>query len=346
MTSTYKGLVLVTGGSGFIGSWCIARLLQAGWQVRATLLPHEPADQIRAGLAQAVELGDHLSFVIANLDSDQGWSEAMAGVSYVQHIAFPVPQVMPKQAQPLIDAAVSGTLRVLRVARDSGVKRVVLTSSTAAIAERNAHPPSYIYTEADWLNPNRPELSTPYSQAKVRAELAARHWIETQGQGLELVTVNPTWTLGPMLQPTLPASLQVIQKLLRGDLRWGCPQLGWTLTDVRDIADLHLLAMTSPTAAGERFIGGTQWLWMDEMAAILRRELGSDARRVPQVLLPNALMRVLSFFDPVVRSVIPDLGLQTNFSSAKAGSVLHWQPRNIETTIADTAHSLLSYKFV
>ena len=345
MNMDNQDLVLVTGGSGFIAGWCIVRLLQAGWRVRATLCPGERENDIRIGFEQEIDPGNRLSFVIATLDEDAGWTEATEGVTYIMHIASPVPSVMPKDDQVLIVPAREGTLRVLRAARNAKIKRVVMTSSTAAVSGRKAPSPNYIYTEKDWLDPSNPKLSSPYCRSKVAAEQAAWAFISGEGNGLELVTINPVWVLGPVLHPRLPASLQVIQKLLRGDL-FGCPRLGWAVVDVRDIADLHLLAMTHPAAAYERFIGGAEWMWMHEIAAVLNWELGKEANHVPEYILPDFIVRLYSLFDPAVHAVVADLGRKTNFSFLKSSSILKWVPRSVDITIYETAQSILSHNLL
>src|ERR1700733_11123729 len=244
--------VLVTGGSGFIGSHAIVQLLAAGYQVRTTVRDLKREGDVRAMLRNGgVEPDGRLSFVTANLTSDTGWAEAVAGCEYVLHVASPLPPAVPKHEDELIVPARDGALRVLRAARDAGVKRVVLTSSFAAVGY--GHPPSdRPFSEKDWTDPNGPDVG-PYVKSKTLAERAAWDFIAREGGSLELSVVNPVGVFGPVLGPDFSPSIQIVQRLMDGAVP-GCPRLSFGVVDVRDVADLHLRAMTDPAAQGERFL--------------------------------------------------------------------------------------------
>ena len=331
--------VLVTGGSGFLGGWCVIELLRRGYAVRTTVrsLSREPG--VRAAVGSEVDLGDRLTVLAADLTSDEGWPEAVAGCDYVLHVASPFPPKQPKDPDELIVPAREGTRRVVRASLDAGVKRVVVTSSVAAIrlSEGAAARP---LDEGDWTDPDSPGL-TPYVRSKTIAEQTAWDLVRERGEEERLSVVNPGAIVGPVLNDDLSYSLQAVQRLLEGTP--GIPRLGFSLVDVRDVADLELEAMTAPEAGGERFIAATQFLWMAEIGAILRERLGEAASKVPTRTVPNLLVRGMALFDPGIRTVVDGLGKRTELSSEKAKGSLGWAPRPIADTIADTGESLIRH---
>src|SRR3954452_4295108 len=262
--------VLVTGGSGFLGGWCVIELLRRGYTVRTTVRSLSREPQVRGTVASEVDPADRLTVLAANLTSEEGWPEAVAGCDYVLHVASPFPPKQPKDPDELIVPAREGTVRVLRASLDAGVKRVVVTSSVAAIrlGEGAATRP---LDERDWTDPDSEGL-TPYVRSKTIAEQAAWKMVRERGEAERLSVVNPGAIIGPVLNDDLSYSLQAVQRLLKGTP--GVPKLGFGLVDVRDVADLELRAMTSPEAGGERFIAATEFLWMGEIGAVLRDRLG------------------------------------------------------------------------
>lgn len=332
--------VLVTGGSGFIGSHCILQLLAGGHQVRTTVRNLKREADVRAVLQQGgATPGDRLSFYAADLESDAGWREAVGGCDYVLHVASPFPASAPKDENDLIVPAREGALRVLRAARDDGVKRVVLTSSFAAIGYGRP-PQQRPFDETDWTDPNGHGVY-PYVKSKTLAERAAWDFIAAEGRGLDLSVVNPVAVLGPVLAPDYSTSIMLVQRLMDGAVP-GCPQLTLGVVDVRDVADLHIRAMTDPAAKGERFLAvAGDFLSMRDIALVLKRRLGSAARRVPTRQLPNWLVRIAALTDPTVRQFLPELGKAKNATNAKARRVLGWAPRSNEEAIVATAESLM-----
>ena len=331
--------VLVTGGTGFLGSWCVAELLRRGYRVRATVRDLGREGSLRAGLTPEVgDPGDRLEVVSADLLSDDGWGEAVSGCDYVLHVASPFPPAQPKDADELIVPAREGTLRVLGASLDAGVRRVVVTSSVAAVRNSGTQPPGPL-TEAAWTDPDDLRL-TPYTRSKTFAELAAWDFVRERGETGRLAVVNPGAILGPLLGDGRSYSLEMVQRLLRG--MPGTPRLGFNVVDVRDVATLHVDAMTAPEASGERFIAVARFLWMSEVAAVLRDRLGESAAKVPKRTLPNPLVRAMGLFDPGVRSIVGDLSKKVELSSEKARSRLGWSPRPVEDTIADCAKSLVA----
>jgi dihydroflavonol-4-reductase len=335
--------VLVTGGSGFVGAHVILQLLSAGHEVRTTVRSLKREGDVRAMLkAGSQEPGDRLSFFAADLVSDAGWREAVAGCDYVMHVASPIPGSAPKHEDELIIPAREGTLRVLRAARDANVKRVVLTSSCGAVYY--GHPPQKApFDETSWTIVNG-EL-TAYVKSKALAERAAWDFMSREGNDLELSVVNPAGIFGPILGPDSASSVDLIKRLMNG--MPGAPRIFFGVVDVRDVADLHLRAMTHPAAKGERFIAVSgHAISMVDIARILRRRLGASARKVPRLQLPDWLVRLAAKRDASVRQVLPLLGVIRNATSEKARRVLGWSPRSNEDAVAATAESLLRFGLV
>jgi nucleoside-diphosphate-sugar epimerase len=314
----------------------MVELLGQGYQVRTTVRDLGREQEVRDAVSAVGQEGEKLSVLAADLTSDDGWSEAVAGCDYVLHVASPFPPVQPKDPDELIVPAREGTLRVLGAALAAGVKRTVVTSSVAAIAG-GARTPGPL-TEEDWTDLDFPTLS-PYVLSKTIAERAAWELAREQGAEDRLATVNPGAILGPLLSRDASYSLEVIQRLLKGIP--GTPKVGFSFVDARDVADLQVKAMLSPEAGGQRFIAVTEFLWMAEVAAVLRRELGGDAAKVPTRGVPNLLVRAMALFDPGIRSITNQLGKKLTYSSEKARTELGWSPRPLEQTIAETGRSMV-----
>ena len=329
-------LVLVTGGSGFVGSHCILQLLDAGYRVRTTVRSLDREPGVRAMLKSG---GDRLAFTAADLMSDKGWPEAAAGCDYVLHVASPFPLNVPKDENELIIPAREGALRLLRAARDARVKRVVLTSSFAAIGYGHK-PTEKPFTEADWTDLSGADVS-PYVKSKTLAERAAWDFIAGEGGALELAVVNPVAVFGPVLGSDFSISIEIVKRLMDGAIP-GCPRLSFGVVDVRDVADLHLRAMTHPAAKGQRLLAvAGDFISVREIAAVLKTRLGPAAGRVPTRHVPDWLVRVVALFHPQARQILPELGKVKNGSGEKARRLLGWAPRSREDAIAATGESLV-----
>lgn len=337
---TNAAVVTVTGGSGYIAGFCIQQLLAEGHTVRATLRSLTREQEVRAAIGGAATDPQRLSFVAADLGADAGWADAMAGATYVLHVASPIPTVNPKSDDELVRPARDGTLRALKAAKAAGVRRVVVTSSTAAVCYGHG---SYDTprTEADWSNPDNRADSSAYERSKTLAERAAWDFMAKEVAGMEMATVNPGAVLGPVMGRDFSASLEIVRQLMAGEVP-GCPRMGWPLVDVRDIADLHVRAMTHPAAAGERFLGAGDFLWMTDIAAVLKQRMGGRARRVPSGAIPNFVVRLASLGNPTVGARLFELGKHRPVSNTKAKSVLGWAPRPLGDTIVDCAESLIA----
>ena len=330
-----SGRVLVTGGSGYIGSFIIRQLAEQGWTVNTTVRSLKREAEVRASLAVPA---DKLKFFAADLLNDSGWADAVVGCSHVVHVASPLPSGAVKHEDDLIVPAREGALRALRFAKAAGVQRVVMTSSVAAIAYGHGKKIG-TYTEADWTDVKGPQVHA-YAKSKTLAERAAREWIASEGAGMEYVSVNPAAVLGPVLSADFSSSVQIITRLLSGSLP-GLPNFGFGVVDVRDVADLHVRALTAPGMDGERFIASGPFMMMKEVAAVLRDRMGNEARKVPTRGLPDFVLQLTSLVDPTIRMVTGELGKQRITPSDHARDVLGWVPRPAADTIVDTARSLI-----
>jgi len=334
-------LVLVTGGSGYVAGWCIAELLRRGYEVRTTV--RDPgreqavADAI-SSVADAAGPGGRLSFAVADLTADDGWGAALKGVDYVLHVASPLGG---GTADAMIAAARDGTLRVLRAAVAARAKRVVMTSAANA-----ASPSSYategVTDETLWTDPDDPAL-IPYRRSKTLAERAAWDYMDGHAGPTELVTVLPGAVFGPILATSTIGSVAIIGRMVSGIMR-AIPHIGLEIVDVRDLADVHIRAMTSPDAAGQRFLATGEFMWMAEMARVLRDGLGADGRRVPTRQVPDVVVRLAArFTDRSLREITPALGRRNRHTTEKARRVLGWEPRPARATVLDCARSLIEH---
>jgi nucleoside-diphosphate-sugar epimerase len=341
-------LVLVTGGSGFIAMHCTLKLLAAGYRVRNSVRSLAREAEVRATLQAAgadigdspgASPGDRLAFCAADLTADAGWAAAAAGCDFVLHVASPFPVNVPRHEDELIVPAREGALRVLRAARGADVRRVVLTSSFAAIGYGHAQV-ERAFTEHDWTQPEGDGVSA-YARSKTLAERAAWDFMAREGGDMELSVVNPVAVFGPALSADFSTSIEIVKRMMDGALP-ALPHITFGVVDVRDVADLHLLAMTDPEAAGERYLAlAGEFVSMRDIGVMLRRRLGDAARRVPTRELPDWLLRGVALFDKSVGQIVPELGKHKNATADKARRTLGWTPRSAEDAVAATAESLV-----
>lgn len=335
--------ILITGATGFIAQHNIIAALAAGFRVRTAIRSLDRSDQVRAYLAKGgAEPGDRLSFVETDLLKDDGWAEAAQGCTYAIHSASSTPSGAYASEEEWIRPAVDGNLRLLRAARDAGVKRVVLTSAFGAIGAGKASP-GRPFTEEDWsdLNGN----IAPYQKSKTLAERAAWDFIAQQGGGMELATINPTAVMGPALGPDTSHSLMMLKGMLEGQP--GQPRIQSCFVDVRDVADLHMRAMTNPAAAGERFLATSgDALWLVDVAKILIERLGEQARKISTMQLPDIALKAKALVDPKVKGLLPLLGVDLSASGEKAKRMLGWNPRPPADAIEAAARSMIEVGLV
>ncbi|QRM42881.1 aldehyde reductase [Rhizobium sp. BG4] len=332
-------IVLVTGGTGFIAQYCMLALLNAGYRVRTTVRSLEREGEVREHLRTGgVEAGDRLSFVVANLTDDAGWAESAAGCTYAMHGASPTPSGDQTREEDWIGPAVDGNLRVLRAARDAGVKRVVLTSAFGAIGV--GHKPGHRrpFDETDWSDLTGDVA--PYQKSKTLSERASWDFIAREGNGLELASVNPVAVYGPALGADFSHSIRLISNMLEGQP--GCLNVNSCCVDVRDVADLHLRAMIDPAAKGERFLATSgKSMWMIEVAELLRERFGKAAEKVSTQVWPDEQVRIAAETNEQLKGVVPLLNYDMSATGEKAERLLGWAPRPKEEAIVASAESLI-----
>nr|WP_273377932.1 NAD-dependent epimerase/dehydratase family protein [Actinopolymorpha pittospori] len=332
---------MVTGGTGYVAGWCVAELLRRGYRVRSTVRDGSRGATVRRAVSSVVDPTDRLSLVVADLTADDGWDAAVDGVDFVLHVASPLGDTA-RGADDLIVPARDGALRVLRAAADAGVQRVVLTSAANA-----ASPSSYgddsVTDETLWTDPDDPTL-IPYRRAKTIAEKAAWDFMADHDGPTTLTTILPGAVFGPILDVGHLGTTRIIARMLDGSMR-GAPRIAFEIVDVRDIADIHIRAMTAPAAAGERFLATGELVSMREMARALRAGLGPAADKAPTRELPDVAVRFAArFLDPSLREIVPALGRRNRHRTDKARRLLGWQPRPAAETLVDCARSLIEAK--
>ena len=337
-------LVLLTGANGFVGAHTLLALLSAGFRVRAAVRDVATAQARLTGFAPA-EQRDRLSFAELDLTRDDGWQEAATHCTYIVHTASPVPSGPVKNAADVVEPAREGTLRALRAARLAKVKRVVVTSSTAAVLWGHARDGSKVYDERDWTILS--ESVAAYEQSKTLAERAAWEYVTSlpESERFELVTLLPGAILGPQLDRESSVSGTIVRALLAREFP-GIPDLGFALVDVRDVADMHVAAMTLPEAAGERFIVAGAHTPMGEIAAVLARHYGPRGYNVPTRRLPSLLVKTMALWDAAAALTANELGKRQDVSASKAREVLGWKPRSAEEMITSMADSMLTHGVV
>ncbi len=335
-----KNTIFVTGGSGFIAKHIIRQLLDEGFAVRASVRSDTRADQLRmamnAHVKETVDIDKMLNFVQLDLNSDAGWDDALNGVGALLHTASPFPMTQPKNEEAVIRPAVDGTLRALRAAQAAGIERVVLTSSVVAIAHKRLAAGRSRYNENDWSDMNSPQV-TAYAKSKTLAEKAAWSFVREHPE-VKLTTINPGLVLGPALDAYVGTSLQLIQRLLRGKDPM-IPNFGFPVVDVRDVATIHVRALQRPESAGSRFIATERFLWMKDLAAILKMEY--PQRKIPTRVAPDFLIKLLAMFDKPLKSIVPMLGVEQHFDNTAASEVLGMEFIEARQAVKTSAASLI-----
>ena len=336
--------VLVTGATGYIARHVVAQLLDAGHTVRGTARSAGALAQLRADLVPHLDDPDSIerfSLVAADLTSDAGWAEAVAGCAVVHHVASPIPSAPPKHADELIVPARDGTLRVLRAAATAGVSRVVLTSSVAAVMY-GVDRAGKVFTEADWSNPDARRIGA-YERSKTLAEQAAWAYMDTdEARSMELATINPGLVLGPMYGDAMSTSNEMVKKLLDRAIP-ACPDLTYCMVDVRDVAAAHLAAMNSTDAAGQRYICAIDSVSMREVAALLAKEYDPKGYRVPTGNLPGWALKLVATFDKTAALALGDLNNPQRVDNAKVATLLGRPLRGMEEMVLAMAASLEQY---
>lgn len=352
MSTPSSTTVLVTGGSGWIANYVILALLSAGYTVKTTIRNLSREAEVRSYLTNGGATPsnlERLSFSAASLESDDGWAEAAQGCTYVHHVASPFITELPKHEDDVILPARDGTVRVLKAAAAAGVKRVVITGSFGAVAYGQPWGDK-IWTEEDWTVLNDPKNpTTPYMKSKAIAERAAWDFIKSDANTskMELVVILPLLVFGPVLGKDVSASLEVAKKMMDGSMP-GCPHISFVFVDVRDVASIHMLAMTKPEAAGQRYLAGNDDgpFSLLQIANMIREKRPGVGKNPPTFEVPNFVVRLLALWDKPVKQILPDLGKVPRASSKKAKEQLGWKGRGTEEILMDTVDSLAKYGVV
>jgi dihydroflavonol-4-reductase len=336
--------VLVTGASGFIAKHCIVELLRKGYRVRGTVRRPQAASEVVDAVSKTVAGAEgRLETATADLTAERGWNDALAGCRYLLHVASPFPMKVPADKEELIAPARDGTLRVLAAAAQAGVERTVLTSSLAAVyaGHRDMR---RVFTESDWSDIASPTI-LPYPLSKTLAERAAWDFLGKGPTKMELAAVCPGFVLGPALDRDIGTSAEVILLFLRGAYP-AVPRVAFTITDARDVAAMHIAAMTSPAASGERFICASGPLWLKDIGRILLERFPEFRRTLPTRQLPDALVRIAALFDSTLRPIVPELGKLAKVSNLKARKVLGMSFREPADSVTAMARSLIDLGLV
>jgi len=336
---------LVTGASGFIAQQLILDLLEQGHRVRGTVRSKAKGESLRSALAEHTPRAADMELVEADLESDRGWAEAVAGIDVIHHLASPFPMAAPKNPDDLIRPARDGALRVLRAARTAGVDRVVLTSSCAAIAYGwgDALPP--VLTEADWSNPDNDADCPAYMKSKTIAEKAAWDYVAGEGRGIALTAINPVAVFGPILSDQVKTSVGIVAQLLAGKYPM-LPNAGIQVVDVRDVSAAHMAAMNDSSTVGERYILADKFYWLKDFAKVLRDAFPDRASKVPQAMMPDFLVKLLALFSGDMKTIAAELGKRRFSSSDKVRKLLGRELIPGDESIRASAETLIRYNAV
>jgi len=337
--------VLVTGGTGFLGIHIILQLMKLGYDIKTTIRSLNRKDDVINMLKTGgINSFENIECIEADLLKDENWREAVKDCDFVMHVASPIFLHLPEHEDEMIRPAVQGTLRVLKAARDAGVKRVVMTSNFGAVGYSHKDKHSII-TEESWTDPNEKGLSV-YNKSKVLAEKAAWEFIKKEGGGLELAVINPMAIFGPSLSPVLSSGFGLLLKVMDGSMKY-IPNINLGVVDVRDVADLHIRAMTNPSAKGERFLalaGGN--ISLLEISRLLKKEMPEAARKASVKTISDWAVRIAAMFNKDAKAILPLVGIYRNASNEKARRLLGWQPGSNNEAILASAKSLVKYDHI
>jgi dihydroflavonol-4-reductase len=342
MSTSEQTSVLVTGATGFLGSHIVLQLLEAGYKVRGSGRSALGETELRHTLSKHTSKLENFDFFVANLEQDNGWDDAIKGCQYVMHVASPFPLKLPKHEDDLIVPARDGTLRVLQCAAKNAVKRVIMTSSIAAIVY--GQPRNQLFTEDTWANVDGPGIGA-YQKSKALAERAAWDFIEnSKPEGMALTVINPGLILGPVLSKDYGTSGELIRKFMSKEIP-AIPNMGWACVDVRDVAAAHIAAISEEKTSGQRLICANEHASMRDIAHILDKEFGHQYK-IPTRSVPDFVVRFVALFDKDARITLNDLGVRQDLDNTKIKNILKWQTRSLEEMVVDMGKSLIEHGIV
>ena len=331
--------VLVTGGSGFIALHCIDQLLEKGFMVRTTIRSESRKDEINKAMDKYPNLDQNLEFHICDLLKDEGWEAAVDGCDYVLHVASPFILEVPSDENVLIKPAVDGTLRVLNACSKAHVKKVVLTSSVAAVAY--GHGVEKTYDESDWSNTGEDSGITPYAKSKTLAEKAAWNFVEEldPDKKFDFTVINPVGVFGPMLTRDIGTSNSLVSRLINGELP-ACPATHMGYVDVRDVAKAHVFSMLNSSTNNRRIIVSESEMFFVDVGRILNE---AGFKKSPTKQMPNWLVKFLAIFIKELSGVTKSLGRRVDTDKSLAKSLFDWQYISAKDSILDTANQLATF---
>ena len=331
--------VLVTGGSGFIALHCIDQLLEKGFMVRTTIRSESRKDEINKAMDKYPNLDQNLEFHICDLLKDEGWEAAVDGCDYVLHVASPFILEVPSDENVLIKPAVDGTLRVLNACSRAHVKKVVLTSSVAAVAY--GHGEEKTYDESDWSNTGEDSGITPYAKSKTLAEKAAWNFVEEldTDKKFDFTVINPVGVFGPMLTSDIGTSNSLVSRLINGELP-ACPATHMGYVDVRDVAKAHVFSMLNSSTNNKRIIVSESEMFFVDVGRILNE---AGFKKSPTKQMPNWLVKFLAIFIKELSGVTKSLGRRVDTDKSLAKSLFDWQYISAKDSILDTANQLSTF---
>jgi dihydroflavonol-4-reductase len=339
--------VLLTGASGYIGKHIALQLLNQGYSVRASVRSLSKSDEVRNAvlphLIDKTKLDSRLTFVELDLEKDAGWDAALKGVDVLMHTASPFPIASPKDENELIRPAVDGTLRALKAAHNAGVHRVILTSSMAAIYGCNLPAGKTEYDETLWTDVSHPIGRVPYTKSKTLAEKAAWDYVKNSAPKIALTTINPVLVLGAPLDKNFGSSISVVERILKGKDPM-LPDIRFAIVDVKDVALMHVAAITNDATKGERLLASSETYSFVQIAKVLKSIYPKGKVKTTQA--PSPLIKFLSLFDAEIKAVLPLLGKPMAISGAKAKRVLGISFIPVQVTLRDSADYLVKNGFI
>ena len=339
--------VLLTGSSGYIGKHILLQLLNQGYEVRASVRSisksQEVRDAVTPRLIDKTSLENRLTFVELDLEKDAGWDVALEGIDILMHTASPFPIASPKDENELIRPAVEGTFRALKAAHQAGVKRVILTSSNAAVYGCDLPEGKYAYDESLWTDVNHPIGRVAYTKSKTLAERAAWEFIQSEAPEIELTTINPVLVLGAPLDSKFGSSISVIERILKGKDPM-LPDLRFPIVDVRDVARMHVEAINISETIGERILASSETISFVEIAKYLKSLYPKSKTKTMQA--PTFLIKFLSNFDGEIKAVLPLLGKPMITSNEKARMIFKISFIPAKVSVKDSADFLIENGFI
>lgn len=339
--------VLLTGASGFIGKHIALQLLNQGFTVRASVRNSAKADEVRLAVTEHLldpsDLDSRLTFVELDLEQDAGWNEALRGVDVLMHTASPFPIASPKNEDDLIRPAVDGTLRALNAAKNAGVNRVILTSSNAAVYGCELPEGKSAFDETMWTDTGHPIGRVAYTKSKTLAEKAAWNFVSTQAPEMALTTINPVLVLGAPLDKNFGSSISVIERIMKGKDPM-LPDLNFGIVDVRDVAMMHVSAISNEATKGERILAVAGTISFVGIAKYLKSLYPNC--KAKSLKAPTAIVRILALFDGQIKAVLPMLGKPMITSGEKAQSIFNMEFIPVEVTLRESADFLVRNGFI